>query len=278
MPKGFANDQQGVFDRHKATVESSSADSRYNRLAKSEHGKIISVDVARFLAPEFDTWNGRLHHTPSTASPAGWYAHKRLLREIVNKRSGPKHLSITSGGAGSGKTHSLRSSTSGATLVFENQFKDSARAHEVLTLALTNGWQVEVQYVHRPFADVVRAVIERSQRTGRWNRLADLPSMHIEAQRTVVALRKAFHHRGVTFQALYNTSSSSGQKPPGDRVLFRDLDTGGRYHLADAEALKKEIPSIVEKTRKDGIVCREVASLICKGVGSKQWRNRLRKN
>jgi hypothetical protein len=266
-PEHLEPDQRGVFDRLVNIVSSPGADRAYDGLEGAKRGKIISVDVARLLAPEFASWDGRLRHTPSTANPAGAYAHNRLTRELARRRRARKRLLITAGGAGSGKTSMLKGQTAVFDLVFDNQLRNLARARSLLLAALRHGWEVEVVYVHRPFEDVIRAVIDRSQRTGRWNRLADLPGAHIESQRTVVALRREFRGRAWV-HATYNASPGAGDRSPASIVLIRELAPGGRYHLSDAKSLLKTIPPVLEKAKAEGIVSAQVAALVAEGLAT----------
>lgn len=237
-PVDLAPDQRFVFDQLAAAVQAKGADKLYNALDRAEGGRIVSVDLARFLSPAFRTWDGRLRHTLSTANPAGAYAHDRLRRELARPR-GRKRLLVTAGGAGSGKTSTFAPLAGSADLVFDNQLRSLDRAAQIVDIALERGWTVEIAYVHRPFIDVVRAVIERSRRTGRWNSLAELPRSHIEAQHTVLRLRRRFkpeQRRGrLVFTARFNASEGAGDRAPGARVLFRELDKGGPYHLGDAQ-------------------------------------------
>ena len=273
-PGKLAVDQRAVFDRLKAILSGEGADRKYNAIPESRKGKLISVDVARLVSPEFQTWDAKVRHTPSTVNPAGAYAHDRLLRELAKppaNKSGTKRLVVTAGGAGSGKTSLLALTTDPvqADLIFDNQLRDFARAKQILETAAKHGWETEFWYVHRPFADTVRAVIERSQRTGRWNMLADLPRTHIEAQSTIVRLRREFYETpGIKFRAQYNASATphtpnaAPQPARGSRVFFRDLKEGGPYHLADEKPLLQMIPAILARAIKEGLICEELAALI----------------
>lgn len=276
-PGKLAVDQRAVFDRLKAILSGEGADRKYNAIPESRKGKLISVDVARLVSPEFQTWDAKVRHTASTVNPAGAYAHDRLLRELVKPRTGTKRLVVTAGGAGSGKTSLLALTTDPvqADLIFDNQLRDFARAREILLTASKHGWETEFWYVHRPFADTVRAVIERSQRTGRWNLLADLPRTHMEAQATIVRLRREFYETpGIKFRAQYNASATphtpnaAPQPARGSRVFFRDLKEGGVYHHKDEKALLAMIPPILARAIKDGLICEELAAIIAPSAAS----------
>lgn len=211
----LAGDQKFVQDIFLQLIRNpKKADAIYDAIPDSKSGKIVSVDIARFLAPEFETWDGRVRHTPSTSQPAGEYAHKRLLRAL--KAGKPNSiLLITAGGAGSGKTSALRINQSGslvddADLVFDNQMRDYTRSCEIVRTAFVCRWKVRLLYVHRPFQEVVPAVAERSLRTGRWNRLKELPEAHIESRVTVLNLLHFWSkHAHFDFSCVVNSNKSS---------------------------------------------------------------------
>jgi hypothetical protein len=276
VPASLAADQRLVFENLVRIVTNTrEADRRYEKLNAAKGGKVISVDIARFLAPEFRSWDGRIRHTPSTAVPAGAYAHDRLRRELSNRRHadgasakgdaarGKKPtLLISAGGAGSGKTTLLSEQTHNATLVFDNQLRSFARADELLALATSLSWNVHVLYVHRPFRDVIRGVLERSQRTGRWNALGELAQSHVDAQATIVRLREKYKSK-VLFRAYFNISKVfKGDRARGDRVYFFELAKGGCYHLPSAQALRLQVRSVVEASVKQGRISKEFASLL----------------
>ena len=186
-------------------------------------------------------------------------------------------VTVLSGFLGAGKTTLLskQGSLGEAELIFDNQFRSFDRAARILRSAVKARWEVYVFYVHRPFEDVVRAVLDRSQRTGRWNPLAELPGMHLEAQRTILKLRSAFHAvPGLTFRAQFNASQGVKGPSPGDRVYFRDLRAGGPYHLGDVQSLLRSIPKVLETAVQDGIVCPELAQLVGEGLPQVHRRQR----
>ncbi len=269
-PGKLAADRRGVFDRLSERLSMFGADAAYNALPAAKKGKIISVDTARFLAPEFRSWSGRIRHTPSTGNPAGAYAHDRMLRELSRERTGTKRLLITAGGAGSGKTSQLAGLTAVADLVFDNQFKDFVRARTLLRASLQHGWKPEVVYVYRPLQDAVRAVIDRSQRTGRWNLLAELPGAYAAAQTTLLQLSQEFGGQ-INIHAIYNASQGQGTQASGSRVLLSDFRAGSRYHVTEHEKNCKEITGILDKAISEGIVCLEVARIIAQGL---PWQGR----
>lgn len=122
--------------------------------------------------------------------------------------------------------------------------------------------------MHRPFPDVVRAVIERSQRTGRWNRLRELLDTHRQAQATILSLWREYR-RSVYFHAQFNASQAAAphhQPKPGSTVRFHTLLPNNPYHLDNDEETRQVIPKILSQAIREGVVCYELARIIGKGV------------
>jgi hypothetical protein len=271
-PAGLATDQRFVFDElSKFVRDTKKADRQYLEASKSRAGRFISVDLARQLSPAFSTWDGRVRHTPSTGRPAGAYAHDLLFRTLRGELRHIKvrKLLVSAGGAGSGKTTSLGKVTDQSSVVyFDNQLRRYQTARRILETALANDWTVQVVYIHRPFEDVVRAVLERSQRTGRWNSTSELAESHVEAQTTIIRLRDEYQGR-IGFVASFNASrwwtekqAGLGASEVGARVDFRKFRAGGAYHLADASTLRSKVEKWVRQAIEDRIVCEEVAALV----------------
>jgi hypothetical protein len=260
VPRHLAADQAAVFRGLAEALASKNADSLYDAIPSARNGLVISADVARWLAPEFATWDGRLRHTPSTSRPAGEYAHQRMLREIATPK-GRTRLMITAGCAGSGKTSLLAANYQSADLVFDNQFKDLPRAREILTAAIDHKWEVTVTYVHRPWRDLLRAVIERSQRTGRWNALAEMPDMAVDAQGTLLALHSEFKG-SVDFRAVYNATDGFGRQPKNSEIRLEMFRAQGVYHQSNAKELAQIIPEVARRAIKARLACKEVIELI----------------
>lgn len=260
----FAPDQGFVFRSLSELVrDTGRADRAYDAIPESRRGRLISADIARRLAPEFETWDGRDRHTPSTSSPAGAYAHDRVLRELALPRD-RKRLVITAGGPGSGKTTSLTAEAIGAVdLVFDNQFRDLPRAREILDRALQHGWEIEVMYVHRPFHEVPRAVIERSQRTGRWNRLRDLPKMHLDARQAIGVLMSEYEKFGILFQGTMNTGVRRRRVFKVVPSYLRDLarHANGAYDQLN-HAWQSPCKDSLKKCIVEGAICKELAEII----------------
>lgn len=264
-PPGLERDQAFVFREMSGLVrDSDRADRAYDALVKTKNGLLISADIARHLAPEFRSWSGRVRHTPSTSSPAGAYAHDRILRELARPR-GRSRLLITAGGPGSGKSTALRKGGIGAAeLVFDNQFKDLPRAREILESALKHRWEVIVRYAHRNFKEVPRAVLERSQRTGRWNRIDELPKMHLQAIRAFGALRGEYKHCGVFFQAFEN----SGSSPQAVRAIMLTalIYLANESYDEINHERKAQCKKAIEKSLADGEICKELAEIVSGGT------------
>ncbi|MEZ6233958.1 MAG: hypothetical protein R3B68_07190 [Phycisphaerales bacterium] len=253
MP-GLEPDQAEVHARLcDLVLDAPRADEAYDAIPESRSARIISVDIARYLIPEFRDRLFRIRHTPSTATPAGAYAHNRMLRTLTRGTTTPDGVVVfLAGGAGSGKTTSLASTADVVELAFDNQMLNPDRARVLLDAAADNGWQGVVTYVHRPFPLVVDGVIRRSVETGRWNRLHELPAMHMRAQQTFWELSSEYRtNPAVSWGVLENlgTPSSPTDVRPLSPLALRP---GEPRRYQDVQSLRKVVDEQVRLAIQEG--------------------------
>lgn len=148
--------------------------------------------------------------------------------------------------------------------MFDNQMLRADRGRELPVLAAENRWKTQVVYVHRPFELVVRGVIARSVRTGRWNRLADLPTIHTQAQDTFwsLATDPTLAADFVVLENLATTENPVAVRLFGSAVLGpRELR---RY--THVESLKRVLHAEIEAAIRGERLPEPVRSL-CTGAG-----------
>jgi hypothetical protein len=228
-----------------ATVQDAArADALYDRIADTIGGKVIGTDAARFLAPDYDTYEGRIRNTPATGNAALAYADDRYMRVITRppppKAGHPRPIVLfTAGGVASGKTTSISEEVfTRASLVRDGTMRDVAKDFREIQTALDNGWDVQLTYIQRPFDLVVDGAIERAARTGRWGLLAQLPEIHMLAQRSFSAVAEHFKDNArVDIRALYNTWS------PDRPVAAREIP--GKYPAELLQLLGQGLPGVL---------------------------------
>lgn len=197
------------------------ADAAYAALPETEGGRVVSTDAARLLAPEFaGSVEGRLLHTPSTSEPTGRFTRGYLLRALDRFKppDRPGRLYMTAGGAGSGKSTSIRYALRhGADLVYDNQMRNPDEAERAIRAALDRGWHVSVNFVDTPLPEVLRRVIGRS-REGRWNSLPDLLEAHRQARAAIAEVGRRFTNEPRVEFAIIDGMTSEATEVTGSEL------------------------------------------------------------
>jgi hypothetical protein len=208
IPKRLSKEQQAAQEALIALLEDQAeADRRYNALADSHGGRVISTDLARFLDTRYrDTPTG----VPRDLVP-GWdlawrYAQNRLEREL-RSRGRRRVVRFMAGGWGAGKTHALEHAAT-PDLAWDGTLSDSKRARKIIDRALDHGWRVEIAYVFRDIELALYGAIERAKDEGRSVPLQDLPGNHRAVQLSISALLRRYRRDlRVSFLLLHNTGA-----------------------------------------------------------------------
>jgi hypothetical protein len=190
-------------------MDEAEADRRYNALADSHGGRVISTDLARFLDTRYrDTPTGRPRDLVPSWDLAWRYAQSRLAREL-KYRGSRKMVRFMAGGWGAGKTHAVdHAAVTIPDLVWDGTLKDSRWARRMVDLSLKYGWHVEIVYVFRDIELALYGALERGNFEGRSVPLVDLASNHRAVQLSIRRLLKRFgDHRNISVILLHNTGS-----------------------------------------------------------------------
>jgi hypothetical protein len=228
----FTREQQKAHDDFKKLIaDIPEADRQYDRLEASAKGKIISTDVARFLDKRYAATpkaKGKLRDIAPGWDLAWRYAQDRLEREILNRRR-REIVRFMAGGWAAGKTHALEKEQS-PDLAWDGTLKDPDWAVEMIELALTHGWKVEIAYVYRDMELCFYGAIERAVTEGRSVPLNEIPSVHRAVQESISALYNAyFDHSNVSFLFLHNVGTRDVRSTPFP-ITISELETGGALH------------------------------------------------
>lgn len=201
-PKRLSREQQTAKAAFAALLaDQTEADRRYDALADSHGGRIISTDLARFL-------EARYRDTP-TGQPRdlAWrYAQGRLERELGIRRR-RKVVRFMAGGWGAGKTHALEHAVM-PDLAWDGTLSDPKRAQEMIALALANRWRVEIAYVFRDMELALYGAVQRAKEEGRSVPLGELPGSHRAVQLSIAKLLTRYRNNvSVSFMLLHNTGA-----------------------------------------------------------------------
>lgn len=228
----LAKEQRVARDVFAALLENlDESDRRYDSLAESHGGRIVSTDLARFLDVRYrDVPSGQ----PRDLVP-GWdlawrYSQDRFKRELA-RRGHRKIVRFMAGGWGAGKTHTLEGAED-PDLAWDGTLKDKTWAREMIGLALSNGWQIEVAYIFRDIELALYGVVERAAREGRGVPLVELPDIHRKVQRSILSLIREYEQNTkVSFLLLHNIGDARVNGSP-KIFQYTELARGGALHYS----------------------------------------------
>ena len=245
--------------------EHDAADAAYNKIPESQGGKIVNTDLARELMPEYADKNTRAEYQSATSGPAREYARDRILRDLERtpeRADGePRRLLVTAGGAGSGKTTTLKGMINAADLVFDSQLRSAERAAELIEAAKAKGWRVMVSYVGRPIREAVRGAVDRA--TTELRSVTDIAGKHAEARRAMVEL--AARYKDDPSVEIRWFDNAEGSPNRGESVPREDLARRGLLDYARPDALSKEAADALAELRSEGRIKPEVLARFREG-------------
>lgn len=161
-------------------------------------GHVVSADLAKELAPEYTTPEGRAkfdeatHHTSSAVARS---VYREMLQEPTP--AGRTDLVVfTAGGTGSGKTSSLdmfQSLKDDAHVVYDSTLSNEAGAVGDIEAALEAGKEVGIVYTVRDVREAfTRGVLPRAEADGRAVRIGAHLSTHRNAPKVLRAIAQRF--------------------------------------------------------------------------------------
>lgn len=217
----------------------------YARLQDSMGGKVLNVDIARELSPDYlaDRTKSAAVHEPSS------YFIKRLYEEKLAEINDGDTVLFTSGGTGAGKTTgimnvpSARTMMEDAAIVYDTNMNKLSSAVNKIEQALEAGAQVQIIHVQR---DPVDALVQGA-----------LPRAMNQAQkygtgRTVPLAAHADTHRG-SAEVIQQLAEHYKEDP---RVLIQVVDNTrgkGNSRLANLDFVRKFDYNEVERKLYDAL-------------------------
>lgn len=239
MP-GLNEEQRAVELRLGETLKTPEATEQYNALPGARGGRLLNVDEARFLAPEYAAnKEGRTLHTLSTQRPSAAWIERRYQELLAKPATG--FVRFMAGGGGSGKSFFLdqREEAGAAEIIFDGVMANFNKAVARIDAALASGRPVVISYVHRDAQAAARGVAARFDETGRWVPSQVLAEDHVNAQDTVIALAEHYKDNpGVDIEIFDNRGT------PG--VLTLDKLSDLRYNKSgeSGAAVSRILPEI----------------------------------
>lgn len=209
------------------------ADKRYDALPGSKKGRIISTDLARFLDTRYAKRpkKGQRDIKPGWGL-AWWYAKDRFQREL-RKRGSRSIVRFMAGGWAAGKTHALEHQKP-CDLAWDGTLSVAKDAAEMIDLALSMGWKVEIAYVFRNLELAFYGAVERGHKEGRLVPLAQLPKTHRDVQHSILDLHALYESdTRVSFLLLHNLGTHQVVCEPLV-IAKNDLEAPGGLHYTSS--------------------------------------------
>jgi Zeta toxin len=185
--------------RHELTSDYQGAKARYANITKpddTQGGRILSVDSARELSPEYRAARSRSEevHEPASEFIKKLYAEKLAGPVAPGKKS---VVLFTAGGTGSGKTSAIRQrlkdQVNEADMVYDTNLNGTASAQKKIEQALASGRRAHIAYVYRdPLEAWVHGALPRAERMGRTVPMSAHNETHAGSAKTVAELHKLY--------------------------------------------------------------------------------------
>jgi predicted ABC-type ATPase len=197
--------------RLQAILGSPQSHSDYARLPDSYGGKLLDVDLARLLFPEYAaSRDGKADWTvPMHPYVSSWVYREFARRILIQPPTG--FALLLAGGGGSGKSTlvagTLAQLRAACELAIDGVMADRGLTFERLDDILDSRRQIVYVYVYTPFETAIERVRARQRDTGRPVPDDVLAKAHVGALNTFLAIHRAFGHLPeVTMQA-YDTTA-----------------------------------------------------------------------
>ena len=167
------------------------------KLYREKFGKIISTDEARELSEDYNPQNvskdankiARSKWSSAVFKPAGALAAEVYERALKEQSSNPEtYVVFTAGGAGSGKTSSIKGIASlqkiinDAQFIYDTTLSNEPSSRKRIEMALKAGKEVRIIYVYRdPIQSFVNGALPRAEDEGRTMSLDGFSNTHVNA-------------------------------------------------------------------------------------------------
>jgi hypothetical protein len=252
-PRDVPYAHEDIGARFAADLESDHAGAveRYNGLEDSAGGKILNVDVARELSPDYleDRTRSAAVHEPASAFIKRLYAEK--LAEAPKAGEDPLVV-FSAGGTGAGKTSGLAAMgglAQRAQIIYDTNMNRLESAVQKIEQALAAGKQVRIVYTFRdPIEALTGGALPRAMRqeakfgSGRTVPLSEHLATHEGSRQTMdeLASRYAGDQR-VQIAAIDNSLGKGGAElVPLEQIPKASPEAYNRLREEAAQALRAE--------------------------------------
>jgi hypothetical protein len=213
-------DHEGAVARYAALSD--------EKIADTQGDKILNVDMARELSPEYAanrTLSAEVHE-PASEFTKKMYA-ERLAEEP--KAGQAPFVMFTAGGTGAGKTSAINASpeikalADKAQIVYDTNMNNEASASQKIDQALDAGKDVHINYVYRdPVEALTRGALPRAQRMGRTVPLENHAETHTGSFETISKLQEKYKDDPRVHFSIIDNSRGEGEAKPSSLEELRD--------------------------------------------------------
>lgn len=189
----------------------------YERLSDSDGGKVINVDIARELFPDYR--KARWEHSPSVHEPASALMKELYARKLAEPDpTGLNMVTFTAGGTGAGKSSATRAVPLAQTIVessqivYDTNMANARSAMQKIDQALAAGKQATIVYVGVDPVEAFKRALSRAMKIGRTVPLEEHAKTHRGAAQAMEQLMEQYRGNDrVQFVFLDNSVGAKGE-------------------------------------------------------------------
>lgn len=236
------------------------AKARYAELPDSQGGKVLNVDTARELSPDYAASKASRSalaadvHEPASAFVKQMYAEK--LAEAPKEGEAPQVL-FTAGGTGAGKSTAIASipevadAADKSQLVYDTNMNNFESSKTKIDQALAANKDVRIAYVYRdPEEALVNGALPRAERMGRTVPLEAHAETHAGSFETIQKLQETYKDNPyVKFDIIDNSNGRGNAKLSSMEELADKRYTVPVTELQNAVEREHEAGNISERVR-----------------------------
>jgi hypothetical protein len=253
----------------------------YGRLPETKGGRILNVDEARELSPDYAaSKEGRGKHAKSTHEPSSFLIKEMIARKLEQDFDPSVPVLIMSGGGGVGKTTAAKTASTrlntlyhDSEFILDGTFANEKSAKAKLKQLLGAGRKVVITYTARdPFDSFANGSLPRAEDYGRTVPMEVSLADHRKAGEVFLALQAAFQgDKRVEFIVVDNTRGF-GEAVEGDLDLIKTLDYTEIERRADEE-LERQLATgkisrrVYEGTKSRKADSQESGRAVVRGAG-----------
>jgi hypothetical protein len=238
----MARDPEGMTTKYKATF-----------------GNVLNADNAKELSEDYQ--KNRTDGAAAVHEPASWLMKKMFAEELAKPAPMGKtnEVLFTAGGAGAGKTSSIKSHPTQteilnrAQIVFDGTMRPAVSAIKKVDQVLAAGKSVHIIYTHREPGDAFTSGVlhratdqEKALGSGRTVPLAEFAAQHSSVQDSMKQLREKYKNDPRVEMTVMDNSHGHGNS--------RKADLEALPGAPDRDTLKTHLQGLLEKAHDSGAI------------------------